>query len=218
MKTDLVEVAPAAETLGSRGFEHDERDPLGALARAGLGDDNNQVGQLAVSDEGLLSVEPIGIAVRPGGGAHGLQVRPGSGFGHRDCTHPFAARQPGQPPLLLLLGAVAQDVMRDDRRVDAVPRRELGDDAFQVLDDRGVVGERSALPAIGFRHARQQRSDIAERAPSRTVHDLVLPPAFGARCQLPGQEATELVTKSVQLLGHPGRAIGAGHAAFRSPE
>jgi hypothetical protein len=98
--------------------------------------------------------------------------------------------------------------------VDTATAGQLGNDAFEVLDDRGIIGKGAALPAIGFRHARQQRADIPQRAPGRTVDDLVLPPALGMRRQLFGQEPTELVAKGVQLLGHPWRAIGAGHAAF----
>ena len=125
MQADLVEVAPAPEALRPRGLEHDERGAFGALARSGLGDHDDQVGELAVGDERLLSVEPVGIAVMPGGSTDSLQIRPGARLGHRDRTDPLPPRELWQPALLLFFGAVAQDVMGDDRRVDAVAGGEL---------------------------------------------------------------------------------------------
>ena len=110
----LSRLRPRRKPSAPVGLEHDQRDALGARA-AGLADHDDQVGGLAVGDERLLAVDDVVVALLPRGGAHGLQVGPGAGFGHRDGTDPFAARELWQPALLLLLGAVIEDVMGDDR-------------------------------------------------------------------------------------------------------
>ena len=111
---ELLELAAAAEARRIVGLDHHQRDALGALRRIGLGDHDDQVGVLAVGDEGLRAVEHIAVAGFLRGGAHALQVGAGAGLGHGDRADQLAGRELRQPALLLLLGAVMQDIGRDD--------------------------------------------------------------------------------------------------------
>ena len=63
LQADLVEVAAALEALDLVGLDDDQRRALGALRRVGLGDDDDQIGELAVGDEGLRAVDAIVVAV-----------------------------------------------------------------------------------------------------------------------------------------------------------
>ena len=128
IEAELLELAAAAEARRIVGLDHHQRDAFGARARIGLGDDDDQVGVLAVGDEGLRAVEHIAVAGFLGRGAHALQVGAGAGLAHRDGADEFAGDELGQPAPLLLLGAVMQDVGRDDagmqRRAERVEARE----------------------------------------------------------------------------------------------
>ena len=97
--------------------------------------------------------------------------------------------------------------MRDDGAVHGHAGRDFRHHALDVLEHGRVIGEGGAQAAIGFRHARQQRAHLAERPPGRTVDHLLVPPFFGVRRQILGEEFAELVAKGVQFLGHPGRSV-----------
>src|SRR3546814_2136677 len=65
----------------------------------GLDADEDQVGVLAVGDEGLRPVDDIVIAILLRGRAHPLKVAAGARFGHRDRGDRLARHHPGQPAL-----------------------------------------------------------------------------------------------------------------------
>ena len=62
VQPDLVEVAAAPEALVALGLDHDQRQSLGARP-AGARHDDDEVGGLAVGDEGLLAVDDVVIAL-----------------------------------------------------------------------------------------------------------------------------------------------------------
>ena len=76
VEAELPELAAAAEARRVVGLHHHQRDALGARARIDLGDHDDEVGVLAVGDEGLRAVEHVAVARLPGGGAHALEVEP----------------------------------------------------------------------------------------------------------------------------------------------
>ena len=115
---DLVEIASAMEALRLSRLDDDQRRAFRAARGIGLGDDDDQVGELTVADEGLLPVDDILIAVQPGRRLDALQIRSGARLGHRDGADEFAGRHLRQPFPLLLLGAIVEDVGRDDRAVE----------------------------------------------------------------------------------------------------
>src|SRR5271166_616185 len=102
----------SAEAWRAVRLDHHERDALGARARVGLGDDDDQVGVLAVGDEGLRAIEHVAIAGLPRRRAYALKVGPGAGLAHGDRAHELAAHELGQPAPPLLFRSVMQDVGR----------------------------------------------------------------------------------------------------------
>ena len=198
VQADLVEVAAAPESLVARGLEHDQRESLGA-GSAGARHDDDQVGGLAVGDEGLLAVDDVVVALLARGGPHALQVGAGAGLGHRDGADELAARHFRQPAQLLLLGAVVQDVVRDDGAVHGDAGRDFRHHALDVLEDGGIVGEGGAEAAIGFRHARQQGAHFAQRPPGGTIDHFLRAPFVGVRRQILGEKLAKLVAKHVQF-------------------
>ena len=88
MQADLVEAAAAPETLALPAVSTTISERPLAPARRSRHDDD-EIGGLAVGDEGLLAVDDVGIA-RAGGGAHRLQIGAGAGLGHGDGADEFA--------------------------------------------------------------------------------------------------------------------------------
>ena len=106
--------------------------------------------------------------------------------------------------------------MGDDGAVHGNAGGHFRHHAFEVFEHGGVIGEGGAEAAIGFRHARQQRAHLAERAPGGAIDHLLLAPFFGMRRQILGEIFPELVAEDFQLLGHPGRTVGHGHSPHMS--
>jgi hypothetical protein len=121
----LVKVAAPAETLHLIGLDDHQRHALRALVLVGLADHDDEVGELAVGDEGLAAVDAVAVALLDGGGAHALQVGARAGLGHGDGADQLARGQARQPALFLLFGAVVQDVGRHDARVQRTAKARL---------------------------------------------------------------------------------------------
>ena len=153
---DLVEQLAAREPLEVvAGLGDDQRHAGGAVFAAGLRGDDQQVAVLAVGDEGLGAVDHVLVAVALGARLDVLQVRAGTRLGHRDRADELAAGHGRQPAPLLLLAAVVEDVVRDDRAVDAAAECAVGG-ARLLLEDHGLVGERAAAAAVLLRNRRAQ--------------------------------------------------------------
>ena len=170
----------------------------------GLGDDDDQIGVLAVGDEGLRAVEHVAVAGFLGLGAHALQVGAGAGLGHGDGADQFAGGELGQPAFLLLLGAVMQDVGRDDagmqRRAEGV---EAGEREFAV--DHRLMGEGAAGAAIFLRHRGAQQTGLAGLGPDLALVHAFFVPAVDMGSEFVGDEAPRLLFEQDEVLGHPRR-------------
>ena len=136
LEAELLQVATAAEALGLGGFDDDQRDAARLLLRVGLGDDDDQIGVLAVGDEGFLAVDDILVAGHPRGRAYGLEVGAGARLGHGDGADQFAGRHLGQPAAFLLLRAIGQDIVGDDAAVHGIAEAADIGPALFVEDDR----------------------------------------------------------------------------------
>src|SRR5690606_40138853 len=111
----------------------------------GLRHHDDQVGQVAVGDERLLSVEDVRVAIAYGRGPHPGQVGPGAGLAHRDRGDELAGAEPGQPPLALLLGGQVGQVRPDDVVVEG--EAETGGAGGDQLLDQDRVEPEVALPS-----------------------------------------------------------------------
>ena len=89
----LVEVATPAEALYPISLDHHQRHALRALVLVGLADHDDEVGQLAVGDEGLATVDAVALTFLDGRGAHALQVRARAGLGHGNGANQLARGQ-----------------------------------------------------------------------------------------------------------------------------
>ena len=126
---------------------HQDRADLGAavLAGAGAGGDGDDRGDVGarVGDERLGAVDdPLaGGLVEPGAGAGGAGVRAGVGLGQAERRERAAGDQVGQPALLLLLGAEAED--RVDAQADAGAQGDADAlvDPAELLDGHAEAGE-----------------------------------------------------------------------------
>jgi hypothetical protein len=204
LQPHLVELAAAAEALCTIGLHQQQAHALGPGLAFGLGHHDDQVGVLAVGDEGLGAVDQIVIAVAAGEGAHGLQVGAGAGLGHRDRRGQLARHHARQPALLLVLGAAVEQVGRDDGRMQAAaPAAQAR--ARRLHDDHRLVAEIATRAAIGLGRGQAQQALRAAFVPGLARHDAGLAPGTGLRHPALGEEAPRAVLQHAVLLGDPGR-------------
>ena len=105
------------------------------------GEDDRQLGDAAVRDVALLAVQDVLVALAPRRAWMPDHVGAGARLGERDRGEAaLRGGEPGQPPLLLLLGAGAeQRPDREHRRADR--RGEAGAAPGELLrDQRGGDG------------------------------------------------------------------------------
>ena len=171
---DLLEIAAALETLGLR-LDGDQRRAFGAELGIGLGDHDHQVGELAVGDEGLGAVDDPLVAVHDGRRLDRLQVGARPRLGHGDGRDQFAGAGLRDPLLLLLLGAVVEQVGNHDVVVQREGRTRRQRAAL-LLDHDGAVEEIRAGAAIGLGHGHAQKPLLAGLAPQVARHDPLLLP------------------------------------------
>ena len=105
------------------------------------------------------------------------------GSRHRDGADHFAGRELRQPAFLLLLGAVVEDVGRDDagmqRRAESI---EAGEREFAV--DHRLMREGAAGAAIFLRHRRAEQPGFASLVPDLAVVDAGLVPAIDVAARI----------------------------------
>ena len=86
-------------------LEHERGHALVPLGAVDGGEDQKMVGDVGDGDPDLLAVEPVGVAVTPGGGREVRGVRPDPGFGQAERGELLAPGLRDQPALALLFGA-----------------------------------------------------------------------------------------------------------------
>ncbi|MNF38837.1 hypothetical protein D3C85_1056170 [compost metagenome] len=148
MLANLVQLATMFET-GATGFHCDQADALGAGCRVGLAHDDDQVGGQAVADEGLAAVNHVFVAIAYGGGAHGLEVAAGAGFGHGDGQNDLARADARQPFLFLFFVAAAIDVRRNDVGVHAEVGATHAGTGELLVEHRAVTEVATATTVFG---------------------------------------------------------------------
>jgi hypothetical protein len=104
---------------------------------------------------GAVQHELVRLRVVDGRGLQRRGVRPRLGLGERERRDPFPRREPREPALLLLLGAVEEQALHPDRLVPADQDRQRRVGPADLLGDAAVRGGREAVAAVGLgdRHA-----------------------------------------------------------------
>jgi hypothetical protein len=110
---------------------------------------HHEVGLVAVGDEGLLAVDDVVAAVRPGRGADVARVRAGPGLGDREAGAPLALDGRDQVALLLLVVGRVEDVVG----VTAEPERHEGPAGLHHQDGRHDRAQVHAAVLLGRVHA-----------------------------------------------------------------
>src|SRR5207249_9726604 len=114
--------------------------------------------------EVLGAVEHVVVARAPRGGADRARVRAGARLREREAAEPLAAREPGQVPLPLRLGAERKDRPggeRGVRREDDAGRRARG---RQLLDRERVGDVVEARAAVALGDEAAHHTEAAELA------------------------------------------------------
>jgi hypothetical protein len=160
----------------------------------------------AVGDEGLAAVEQVAaVGLLEGRGLDALQVGARGRLAHGDGADHLAGGQLGQVLLLLLLGAVVQDVGRDDLAVQAVT--DAGDaSARQLLELNHRIQLVGVGAAVGLGHGGAEKAVLAGLVPDRAVHVALLFPGLVEGRDFLVDEAAEAVAE--------GFVVGAEQGAF----
>ncbi len=227
---DLVQVAAALEA-GHVPLDHQQADALVPLFRVGAGDDDHQVGQLAVGDEGLLPVEhvaAVGLAGRRG--ADALQVAAGARLGHRDRGDEVPAAVAGQPAVPLLRRAQAQQVLADHVVVHEEAEAGRARPAGLLVHDGVVAVVGVAAAAVLLVDVDAEQPGLPRLLPDAARYELVLFPLRVERRHLAGEELTDQVAEGLVLVGedvashaptvgaaNPPRVVGRGAGPSGAP-
>jgi hypothetical protein len=187
---ELVQV-PAACEARHAALQHEQRHAAVPLRGVGLHGRDDEVRVDPVGDERLRTVDDVGVApvvlAADRGGGHRREVRADPRLGHADGGDQLAGDDPRQPALLLLLGAVGEEVGQADVVVQAQPQAGAGvRGAQQLLAEHGVepeVAHAAAPVALGDLHAQealapgggeQLAGDDSRGAPGVDVRDDLL--------------------------------------------
>src|SRR5215813_2944855 len=141
------------------------------------------------------------IAVAHGGGADPLQVASGPGLGHRDRGDELAGTVPGEPPLALLWGAQAAEVVPVDVVVHGEPRPVGAGDRQLLVEDQVVAVVRIAAPAVLLVDLDPEQPGPAGGEPDVPGHHPVPFPPLVVRGDLAGDEGAHHVAERVVLGG-----------------
>ena len=202
---------PPADTKAGQvfGLQHHQRDTAAARPTGAHGD-HQQVGSEAVGDEGFGAVDHIVVTVFAGLGAQRFQIGATAGLGQCDTREHLSAGQPGQPALLLLLGAVVQDVVRSN----GVHGRVGGHfGAGQFVLHHQLVGQVGAGAAVRLGHLGQQKTQLAKRPPDLARDKALAAPAVQVRHEFFGDVALGLFSERLDVFVHPGMAVQLGQQA-----
>ena len=115
------------------------------------------------------------VALADRAGAQRFEIGSATGFGHRNRTDQRAGRHPGQPTVLLLFGAVGQDVVRDQPAVDLVAESAFAAGGLG-FEDREVMGQRAAAATVVLRDRRTQQTEFSCLVPELAVHTFLRRP------------------------------------------
>jgi len=155
--------------LGRIRFYDEQGHAARALSRVGLGNDDDEIGNLSIGNEGLRAADSISIPVAARRGANGLQVGTRARLAHGDGANPFAGNELRQPALLLLLGTMQDDIGRDNDIVQAEGEALEILARYDVQQDQVMPKIRTG-PAIGFRHRHSQKTCRARLPPKLTLN------------------------------------------------
>jgi hypothetical protein len=114
----------------------------------------------------------------------------------------LAGRELGQPAPLLLLGAVMQDVGRDDAGMQ-LPAERIEARETELAIDHGFVRKSAAGAAVLLRHRGAEETRRARLRPHRAVVHALLVPALEVRPELGRNEAARLLLEEDEVFAHP---------------
>ena len=211
---ELVELVAAAEAFPVA-LDDERGDAVGALVQVGLGVDHVGVGVGAVGDPGLAAVEHVVVAAFFGAQLHRYHIRAGVGLAHGQGANVLAADQLGQVFELLLVGAVAVDLVDAQVGVGAVRQGHRSRGAADLFHRHHVGQVAQAGAAVFFRHGDTQQAHVAELAPHVGGEQVVVVDLRGTRRQFGGDEGAHLVAEHVDGLAQG--EVQAGVMHVRAP-
>ena len=148
--------------------EHREAAVAGRTVGVGAGEHHEGVGATRERAPGLHAVEQVAAVGRGRGGLDARDVGAVVGLGHHHADDALAARDRGEPPLLLLLGPALHDRAGEDlgpgderaAGAERAPRQLLGRDDHREVVGLAAGGE--ALVLLG--HREPEAADLGEAA------------------------------------------------------
>ena len=187
----------AVRKPGHAALDQERRDAARAGLRVGLGVDHQDLGVGPVGDPHLGAVQDVAVALLLGAGPHPDHVGAGAGLAHGERADVLAADQLGQIALLLLMGAVASDLIDAEVRVRPVAEPDRGGCAGDLLHRDDVLGVAEARAAVFLLDRDPVQAERAQARP-QIARKLVGPvDRLGARRDLGLGEAGDRVADHV---------------------
>ena len=196
---ELVELLRLGETLEAL-LDDKRRHAARARRRIGLGVDHEGLGHRTVGDPHLGAVEDVAVASSVGARAHRDDVRAGVRLRHRERADMLARDELRQIALLLLLGAVAVDLVDAEigmRAVGEADRRRAARNLFHRDTMREVA---EPCPAVFLRNRDAEHAELAKLRPEVARECVVAVDRVGARRDLTGREARNRFAQRVHIL------------------
>ena len=149
----------------------------------------------AVGNEGFGAVQHVMVAVPNGARLHALQIRARCRFAHRNRAHHFATGKPGQVFLFLRVGAVMQQIRRNNFGMQAVAdaAETRATQLLHLNDGKQLV---RAHAAVLLRHRRAQETILTGLVPDLAIHIALLFPVGVEGCNFEFDKLAKAVAKS----------------------
>ena len=152
---------------------HQERRHPASTRATGTRHHERNPGDVAVGDEDLRPVQPIGVTLLDRRRLERGRVGSVIGLGQAEAAERLAGRHPRQPLLLLLGRAPAVDRAGDQAEVDREDRTHIGIAAAELLDHQ-AVGQRVGTTAAVLLRDRQPDPAVTNQAVERLLREALL--------------------------------------------
>ena len=181
-------------------FDQEGRDAARASVRVGFGVNHERVRVGAVGDPHFAAVEDVTVAAPVGAGAHRDHVGPRARLTHGERADMLAGDELRQIFALLLLSAVAADLVDAQVRVRAVGEGHRRGRAGNLLHGHDVSEVAEPRAAIVLLDGDAEESHLAELAPEVGRKDVVPVDVRGARRDFFRREGASRVAQHVERL------------------
>ncbi len=203
---------------GSPGFDDERRNAV----VGSRGDSDDRRDRCArVRDERLRAVDHPVVSFSPGACARGAGVTSGVGLSETEGAERSAGDEVGQPSLLLIVGAEAEDRVGTETDTGGQGDAHRLVDSADLFDRDAERGEVAVTPAPLGGEDQAEQAEVAHRLHRFEGKHVILVPLGGVRgdlalCEISYDLAEGFVFRRQVEIHHPSSEVGAGSMTAKS--